>query len=41
MAGPPTGWFHGFKLHVVINHKGEVLAVRITPGNIDDSLRSR
>ena len=31
-----AGWFHGFKLHVVINHKGEVLAVRITPGNTDD-----
>ena len=31
-----AGWFHGFKLHVVINHKGEVMAVRITPGNTDD-----
>ena len=31
-----AGWFQGFKLHVVINHKGEVMAVRITPGNTDD-----
>ena len=30
------GWFYGFKLHLVINHKGEIMAVRITPGNIDD-----
>ena len=31
-----TGWFFGFKLHVVINHKGEIMAVKITPGNTDD-----
>lgn len=31
-----TGWFYGFKLHLVINHKGEIMAVKITPGNIDD-----
>lgn len=30
------GWFFGFKLHVIINHKGELMAVRITPGNVDD-----
>lgn len=30
------GWFFGFKLHVVINHKGELMAVKITPGNTDD-----
>ena len=30
------GWFFGFKLHIIINHKGELLAVHITPGNIDD-----
>lgn len=30
------GWFYGFKLHMVINHKGEVMAVRITKGNVDD-----
>ena len=24
------------KLHVVINHRGEILAIRLTPGNVDD-----
>ena len=31
-----TGWFFGFKLHAVINHVGELLAIRLTPGNVDD-----
>jgi transposase len=31
-----TGWFFGFKLHTVINHNGELLAVKLTPGNVDD-----
>ena len=31
------GWFYGLKLHFVINHKGQVLALRITPGNTADS----
>jgi len=31
-----TGWFFGFKLHAVINHCGELLAVRFTAGNVDD-----
>lgn len=30
------GWFYGFKLHLVINECGELLACRITPGNVDD-----
>jgi len=30
------GWFYGFKLHVVINHDGELLACQVTPGNTDD-----
>jgi hypothetical protein len=30
------GWFYGFKLHVIINNKGEIMAIRITQGNIDD-----
>lgn len=30
------GWFYGFKLHLVINECGELLACRITPGNLDD-----
>lgn len=31
-----TGWFYGFKLHLVINEKGEILAFYITPGDTDD-----
>ena len=31
-----TGWFFGFKLHLVINHLGELMAVNITTGNTDD-----
>jgi hypothetical protein len=30
------GWFFGFKLHFVDNDRGELLAVRVTPGNVDD-----
>jgi hypothetical protein len=30
------GYFFGFKLHYVINDKGEILSFVITPGNIDD-----
>jgi len=30
------GWFFGFKLHLIINDKGELLAVHLTPGNTDD-----
>jgi len=31
-----TGWFFGFKLHIVINHKGELMSFKITAGNTDD-----
>ena len=31
------GWFFGLKLHLVINHKGQIMALRITPGNTADS----
>jgi len=30
------GWFYGFKLHLIINHKGEILSAKLTAGNIDD-----
>ena len=30
------GWFYGFKLHLVINQQGEILAFTLTPGNVDD-----
>ena len=29
-------WFYGFKLHLVINDQGELLAVEVTAGNVDD-----
>ena len=30
------GWFYGFKLHLIINEIGEILACKVTPGNVDD-----
>src|ERR1700759_4577462 len=30
------GWFYGLKLPFVINHKGQVMALKITPGNTAD-----
>ena len=30
------GWFYGFKLHLVINNKGEIITYQITPVNTDD-----
>ena len=30
------GWFYGFKLHPVINDKGEIIQWQLTPGNVDD-----
>ena len=30
------GWFYGFKLHLICNHRGELITCKITPGNIDD-----
>jgi hypothetical protein len=31
-----VGWFYGFKLHLVVNDRGELLAFCLTPGNVDD-----
>ncbi|UOG30161.1 IS982 family transposase [Leptospira noguchii] len=31
-----TGWFYGFKLHLIINDRGEILSFMVTPGNVDD-----
>lgn len=31
-----VGWFYGFKLHLIINDQGELLAFQVTPGNVDD-----
>jgi IS5 family transposase len=31
-----VGWHYGFKLHLIINDKGELLAFKLTPANTDD-----
>ena len=31
-----VGWFYGFKLHLVINDQGKLLAFQLTPANVDD-----
>jgi Transposase DDE domain len=31
-----VGWFYGFKLHLMINDKGELLSCYLTAGNTDD-----
>jgi hypothetical protein len=30
------GWFYGFKLHIVINDKGEILNFAVSQANVDD-----
>jgi hypothetical protein len=30
------GWFYGFKLHLIINDKGEIISFFLTKGNVDD-----
>ena len=30
------GWFYGFKLHLIINDRGEILSFYLTKGNVDD-----
>lgn len=30
------GWLFGFKLHMAVNARGELLTCCLTPGNIDD-----
>lgn len=30
------GWFFGFKLHIIINERGEIIDFLITKGNVDD-----
>jgi hypothetical protein len=31
------GWFFGFKLHLVVNHDRQIVALQLTPGNVDDT----
>ena len=35
-AKSTIGWFFGFKLHLIINECGELLAVKCTQANVDD-----
>ena len=30
------GYFFGFKLHIIVNDRGEIINFAITPGNVDD-----
>ncbi|WP_042279060.1 transposase, partial [Candidatus Protochlamydia sp. R18] len=30
------GWFFGFKLYLVINYQAEIVAFKLTTGNVDD-----
>jgi Transposase DDE domain len=32
------GWFCGFKLHLVFNQLNEIVAVKLTPGNVHDTV---
>jgi hypothetical protein len=31
------GWFYGFKLHLVVNERGELISFMLTPGNVADN----
>jgi hypothetical protein len=31
------GWFYGFKLHLVVNERGEITSFILTPGNVADN----
>jgi hypothetical protein len=31
-----SGWFYGFKLHLIINDRGEILAFQLTQGHVSD-----
>ena len=30
------GWFYGFKVHLIVDDRGDLLAFYLTPGNVDD-----
>ncbi len=29
-----TGWFYGFKLHLIVNDRGKLIDFVLTPGNV-------
>jgi len=36
-AKSSMGWYYGFKLHLVVNDKGEILSFLFTPANVNDN----
>jgi hypothetical protein len=36
-----TGWFYGFKLHLIVNDHGELLDFVLTPGNVNPCPQAR
>ena len=36
-----TGWFFGFKVHIIVSDTGELLAFQFSPGNTDDRVPVR
>lgn len=32
-----TGWFFGFKIHLIINNLGQIMSFALTPGNVADN----
>jgi hypothetical protein len=32
-----TGWFYGFKRHLIVNYRGEVVAAKVTTRNVHDT----
>jgi hypothetical protein len=35
-----VGWYFGFKLHLIVNDRGQILAFALTEGNVDDRKRA-
>ncbi|GAC27320.1 hypothetical protein GPAL_0440 [Glaciecola pallidula DSM 14239 = ACAM 615] len=31
------GWFYGFKIHLIVNYQGEIVAAKVTTGNVHDA----
>jgi hypothetical protein len=36
-----VGWFFGLKIHLVVNNCGELIAFKITKGNVNDSIAAK
>ena len=36
MGKSTMGWFYGFKWHLIVNERGELLSVKLTEGHVDD-----